>query len=130
MPSGRKKPMMISTIVSLLISYPLFALLTNHPTLPVLILVQCCLMASLGLFQGSYCAFVCELFPAHVRSTGMAIGYNFAVMIFGGFAGAIATLLINVTGDKLAVVYYAVFGCVIGLVTIAFLKDRSKQPLR
>jgi MFS transporter, MHS family, proline/betaine transporter len=126
---GRRKPMMISTIVSLLISYPLFALLTNHPTLPVLILVQCCLMASLGLFQGSYCAFVCELFPAHVRSTGMAIGYNFAVMIFGGFAGAIATLLISVTGDKLAVVYYGVFGCVIGLVTIAFLKDRSKQPL-
>ena len=126
---GRKKPMMVSTIVSLLIAYPLFVLLTSHPTLPVLIFVQCCLMASLGLFQGSYCAFVCELFPAQVRSTGMAIGYNFAVMIFGGFAGAIATLLINVTGDKLAVVYYGLFGCVIGLVTIAFLKDRSKQPL-
>jgi MFS family permease len=126
---GRKKPMAASTIVSLLISWPLFALLTSHPTLPVLILVQCCLMASLGLFQGSYCAFVCELFPSHVRSTGMAMGYNFAVMIFGGFAGAIATLLIKVTEDKLAVVYYGLFGCVIGLVTIALLKDRSKQPL-
>lgn len=126
---GRKKPMMVSTILSLLISYPLFVLLTSHPTLPVLILVQCCLMASLGLFQGSYCAFVCELFPSHVRSTGMAIGYNFAVMIFGGFAGAIATLLIKVTEDKLAVVYYGLFGCVIGFVTIAMLRDRSKQPL-
>ena len=126
---GRKKPMMVSTVLSLLISYPLFVLLTGHPTLPVLILVQCCLMASLGLFQGSYCAFVCELFPAHVRSTGMAIGYNFAVMIFGGFAGAIATLLIKVTEDKLAVVYYGLFGCVVGFVTIALLKDRSKQPL-
>ncbi|WP_256701946.1 MFS transporter [Burkholderia sp. SRS-W-2-2016] len=126
---GRKKPMIASTLLSLVISYPLFAMLTSHPTLPVLIFVQCCLMASLGLFQGSYCAFVCELFPAHVRSTGMAIGYNFAVMIFGGFAGAIATLLIKITDDKLAVVYYGLFGCVIGLVTIALLKDRSKQPL-
>ena len=126
---GRKKPMLVSTILSLLISWPLFALLTRHPTLPVLILVQCCLMASLGLFQGSYCAFVCELFPSHVRSTGMAMGYNFAVMIFGGFAGAIATLLIKLTEDKLAVVYYGLFGCVIGLVTIAQLKDRSKQAL-
>ncbi|WP_233857976.1 hypothetical protein [Paraburkholderia sp. HD33-4] len=26
-------------------------------------------------------------------------------------------------------VYYGLFGCVIGLVTIALLKDRSKQPL-
>jgi MHS family proline/betaine transporter-like MFS transporter len=126
---GRKNPMMASTVISLLISWPLFALLTSHPTLPVLILVQCCLMAALGLFQGSYCAFVCELFPAHVRSTGMAIGYNFAVMIFGGFAGAIATLLIKLTEDKLAVVYYGLFGCVIGFITIALLKDRSQQPL-
>jgi MHS family proline/betaine transporter-like MFS transporter len=62
---------------------------------------------SLGLFHGSYCAFVCELFPSHVRSTGMAIGYNFAVMIFGGFAGAIATLLIKITDNKLAVVFTA-----------------------
>jgi MHS family proline/betaine transporter-like MFS transporter len=127
---GRKKPMMASTVISLLISWPLFALLTSHPTLPVLVLVQCCLMASLGLFQGSYCAFVCELFPAHVRSTGMAIGYNFAVMIFGGFAGVIATLLIKLTEDKLAVVYYGLFGCVIGFITIALLRDRSQQPLK
>lgn len=126
---GRKKPMLASTIISLLITYPLFVLLTNHPTLPVLIFVQCCLMAVLGLFQGSYCAFVCELFPAHVRSTGMSIGYNFAVMIFGGFAGAIATLLIKVTGNNHAVVIYGLFGSVIGFLTVAILKDRSRQPL-
>jgi MFS transporter, MHS family, proline/betaine transporter len=50
-------------------------------------------------------------------------------MIFGGFAGAIATLLIKITDDKLAVVYYGLFGCAIGLITILLLKDRSKQPL-
>ena len=59
----------------------------------------------------------------------MAIGYNFAVMIFGGFAGAIATLLIGWTGDKLAVVYYGLFGAAVGLITILMLQDRSRQPL-
>jgi len=126
---GRKKPMLASTVISLIITYPLFILLTNHPTLGVLTLVQVCLMAILGLFQGSYCAFVCELFPARVRSTGMSIGYNFAVMLFGGFAGAIATLLIEVTGNSHAVVIYGLLGSIIGFATVAVLKDRSKQPL-
>ncbi|VVE74909.1 MFS transporter [Pandoraea anapnoica] len=126
---GRKKPMTASALISLIIAYPLFLAVSHVPTLPMLIFVQCCLMLSLGLFQGSYCAFVCELFPSRVRATSMAIGYNFAVMIFGGFAGAIATLLIGWTGDKLAVVYYGLFGAAVGLVTILMLKDRSRQPL-
>lgn len=126
---GRKKPMVASAAISLVIAYPLFKLVSVVPTLPVLAVVQCCLMLSLGLFQGSYCAFVCELFPARVRATSMAIGYNFAVMIFGGFAGTIATLLIGHTGDKLSVVYYGMFGAAVGLTTILLLKDRSRQPL-
>jgi MHS family proline/betaine transporter-like MFS transporter len=126
---GRKKPMTASALISLLIAWPLFQLVSNTPTLPVLIFVQCCLMLSLGLFQGAYCAFMCEMFPARVRATSLAIGYNFAVMIFGGFAGAVATLLIGWTGDKLSVVYYGLFGCAVGLITILMLKDRSRQPL-
>ncbi|WP_321962998.1 MFS transporter [Paraburkholderia sp. J7] len=126
---GRKKPMVASAVISLIVAYPLFRLVSAVPTLPVLIFVQCCLMLSLGLFQGAYCAFVCELFPARVRATSLAIGYNFAVMIFGGFAGAIATLLIGWTGDKLSVVYYGLFGAAVGLITLLLLKDRSRQPL-
>ena len=113
----------------LLRTYPLFLLLNSHPSLGMLIFVQVCLMAILGLFQGSYCAFVCELFPSHVRSTGMAIGYNFAVMLFGGFAGAIATLLIKVTGNNFAAVFYGLLGSIIGFLTVLCLKDRSRQPL-
>ena len=126
---GRKKPMLASAALSLLIAYPLFALLQAYPGVGTLIFVQCCLMASLGLFQGAYCAFVCELFPAQVRATGLSVGYNFAVMIFGGFAGAIATLLVDLTQDKLAVVYYGMFGCVVGLMTMVPLKDRAGKPL-
>lgn len=126
---GRKKPMVTSTLISLIIAWPLFQLVSNVPTLPVLIFVQCSLMLTLGLFQGAYCAFVCEMFPARIRATSLAIGYNFAVMIFGGFAGAIATLLLDWTGDKLSIVYYGLFGAAVGLLTTLVLKDRSGQPL-
>ncbi|HCX00387.1 MAG TPA: MFS transporter, partial [Pantoea sp.] len=40
------------------------------------------------------------------RASGMAISYNVAVTIFGGFAPLICTLLINATGSSLAPGYY------------------------
>lgn len=126
---GRKKPMVVSAVLSLVIAYPLFALLQASPSLAMLILAQCGLMASLGIFQGAYCAFICESFPAHVRATGMSIGYNLAVMVFGGFAGAIATMLVELTKDNMAAVYYGMFGSLIGLATMGSLKDRAGQPL-
>ncbi|OZI31376.1 MFS transporter [Bordetella genomosp. 10] len=126
---GRKKPMVASALISLLTAYPLFRLVGTMPTLVVLTFVQCWLMFVLGLFQGAYCAFVCELFPARVRATSLAIGYNFAVMIFGGFAGAVATMLISWTGEKMSVVYYGMFGAAVGLITVLCLKERARQPL-
>jgi MFS family permease len=126
---GRKKPMLLSAIANLVLAYPLFFLLTHAPTLPVLILAQCILMLFTSIFYGAYLALICEQFPAYVRATSVAIGYNFAVMIFGGFAGAIATLLLKLTGEKISVVYYGIFGALIGLITLWKIKDRTREPL-
>lgn len=47
-----------------------------------------------------------DLFPVGTRASGMAIGYNIAVTVFGGFAPFICTLLISATGTSLAPSYY------------------------
>ncbi len=45
-------------------------------------------------------------FPISVRSTGLALSYKTAVMLFGGFAQFIVTWLIQVTGMPLASAFY------------------------
>ena len=49
---------------------------------------------------------VAEQFPAGVRSTGLSLAYNLAVMLFGGFAQFFVTLMIDYSGDPLAAAYY------------------------
>jgi MFS transporter, MHS family, proline/betaine transporter len=127
---GRKKLMMTALILALLTAYPIFAMLTAHPSLPMLIVSQALLMTWLGIFQGCYPAFISELLPSSVRSTGISVSYNVAVMIFGGFAPAIVQWLTMTTGDALSICYYVMFGCLVALITLIPLRDRYSEALR
>ena len=72
---------------------------------------------------------LCELFPTRVRYSALSIGYNGAVMIFGGFAPLIATWLIRTTGALVAPSYYVMACAAASLVVILRLKDRAHLPL-
>ena len=56
-----------------------------------------------------------EQFPVRQRSTGLALAYNIAVMIFGGFAQLIVTWLISVSGTPVAPAWYVMFGALVGV---------------
>ena len=127
---GRKKLMATALTLSLVTAYPIFAVLTAHPSLPMLIACQALLMFYLGIFQGCYPAFIAELLPSSVRSTGISVSYNVAVMIFGGFAPAIVQWLTMTTGDALSICYYVIFGSAVALCTLMPLRDRYSEALR
>jgi MFS transporter, MHS family, proline/betaine transporter len=57
-----------------------------------------------------------EVFPVGVRSTGAALTYNVAVLLFGGLAPFINTWLVKVTGSNAAPLYYVLFSIVAGIV--------------
>ncbi len=63
--------------------------------------------------------------PSRVRSTALAIAYNIAVMLFGGFAQFFVTWLIQATGTPIAPAYYLMFGAAVGLMAALFLKERA-----
>jgi MFS transporter, MHS family, proline/betaine transporter len=69
-----------------------------------------------------------EQFPAHIRSTGLAIPYNLGIMVFGGFAQFFVTWLIHATGSPIAPVFYVMFGAAIALVSLMFIKDPAREP--
>jgi len=53
-----------------------------------------------------------------VRSTGMAISYNVAVTVFGGFAPLTVTWMIASTGNKLMPAFYIIGAALISLVVV------------
>jgi len=64
-----------------------------------------------------------EQFPTRVRSTALAISYNIAVMLFGGFAQFFVTWLIEATRTPIAPAYYLMFGAAVGLLAALFLRE-------
>ncbi len=80
--------------------YPLFAWVAAAPSLGRLLLMQLLLCTAIGGFFGPAPTAVAEQFPVRVRSTGLAVAYNLAVMLFGGFAPFIVTWLTR--GRRLA----------------------------
>lgn len=99
----------------LLLVYPLFWWLEQTPSIERLLAVQVTMCVLQGLCNGPVPAAVSELFPVKVRSTAMSISYNLAVMLFGGFAPFIVTLLTQHSGSSLAPAFYLMFCLPIGL---------------
>ena len=55
----------------------------------------------------------------HYSSDFASVGYNGAVMVFGGFAPFIATFLIRETGSPIAPSYYVVFCAACSLLALS-----------
>lgn len=60
----------------------------------------------IGAYFGVITGILAELFPAAIRSTCLAISYNGAVMLFGGFAAFIITALIEQSKSPMVFTYY------------------------
>ncbi|SDF83708.1 Predicted arabinose efflux permease, MFS family [Paraburkholderia phenazinium] len=118
---GRKRLAMWSLVLTLVLIYPLFASLAAAPSVSKLILVQAILSITLSGYYGPFGAMIAELFPANVRSTGLSLAYNLAVMLFGAFGQLIVTWLIETTGSPLAPTYYVMGGLALSIVSLAYI---------
>ena len=127
---GRKPFLMASAGGFLVLAYPAFLLAVTERTFAALLAAQAIGAFLYALINGSASAMLCELFPTHVRYSALSIGYNGAVMIFGGFAPFIATWLIRVTGALTAPSFYVMACALVSLVVILGLRERAHEPLR
>lgn len=126
---GRKPVLMFALFCYFVLPYPLLAWLQAEPTLTRLTLMQIVLCTAVAISFGPVSTALAEQFPVHMRSTGLALAYNFAVMLFGGFAQLIVTWLIRETGTPLAPAFYVMFGAVAGSVGVLFMTDRYKDEV-
>lgn len=100
-------PLMWGSLILLIITiYPAFKLVVNHTTPTTLIVLVCWMALLKSIYFSTVPSVMADLFPIGTRASGMAISYNVAVTVFGGFAPLICTLLISATGTSLAPGYY------------------------
>jgi MFS transporter, MHS family, proline/betaine transporter len=124
---GRKPIMIGALILYFALTYPLFSWMYANPSFGNLIVTQVVLCSVLGVFFGPMATALAEQFETHVRSTGLGMAYNMAVMIFGGFAPFFVTWLIQTTGVPVAPAFYVMFGAAVGLLAALFLKERARD---
>ncbi|SDT61326.1 MFS transporter [Bradyrhizobium canariense] len=104
---GRTTHMIVINGLLLVSIFPAFLLLTKVPTPFIIIAVVFWLAALKSLYYGPLAALMSELLPPATRATGLGLGYNVGVMVFGGMGPVIMAWLggFAVIGD-LAPGYY------------------------
>ncbi|MEV6229868.1 MFS transporter [Saccharopolyspora shandongensis] len=121
---GRVKLMGVFAALILLLIYPIFATLVAFPGFGVMVGMMLLIGLLKACYFGALPALMSELFPTETRATGMSIGYNIGVSVFGGFTPFISTWLIGLTGTSLAPSFYLMFAAAASLLSLLVIRRR------
>lgn len=128
---GRRPLLLASTISIGALAWPLFYLMSTTGGLSVVMPIQILFGVLLALYSGPGPAAISEIFPTHLRSTWMSVGYTLAVAVFGGFAPFMASWLIGATGSPLSPTYfYLIPAAVISMLVVFRLRETAGHALR
>ncbi|WP_082566692.1 MFS transporter [Arthrobacter sp. Soil764] len=125
--AGPARVMTWAAVGTILVGIPAFLMLMAAPALPMMILVESILSVLATAYFAPLPAIMSSMFPARIRSTGLSLGYNIGVTVFGGFAPFILTWLIDRTGSLLVPGYYLVFVAAIATVSLAIARKVFRQ---
>jgi MHS family citrate/tricarballylate:H+ symporter-like MFS transporter len=99
---GRRPLLLIMPALCLLTAYPAMRYLVEAPTFARLLAVLLLFSSFFGLYNGAMVPTLTEMMPAKVRTAAFSLAFSLATAIFGGFSPAVATYLIERTGNKAA----------------------------
>ena len=127
---GRRPVLLAFSLAFFVMVYPLYVWVAAAPSIERLLVMQVLLCTAIGGFFGPAPTALAEQFPVEVRSTGVSVAYNVAVMVFGGFAPLIVTWLSKVLGTPVAPAFYVLFACLLTLLGTYCLQEtpRVKKP--
>ena len=103
---GPAKLMTWAAIGTVLLAIPMFILLHQSPLLVTIVVIELVLGILATLYFAPLPAIMSAMFPVQIRTTGLSLGYNVGVTVFGGFAPFIMTFLIEATGSLLVPGFY------------------------
>ena len=123
---GRKPNAIIGPVALMLLSFPLNRLIQDQAwQLAVAMSVALFFLAAIASIAPAIFA---ELFPTHVRASGMAVPYSIAVAVFGGTAPYLMTWLAE-RGTADLFIVYTIAMLAISVVTIAITPESKGRSL-
>lgn len=124
---GRKTILLLALGGLAVFSYPLFVF-SDHGTFASALVCQFIFAVFLSGVQGAIPATMVEMFPTMSRFSGIAIGYNISLAVFGGTAPLISTWIIVQTGHNVASpAYYLIFMSLVSFTAAVFIHGRGKR---
>ena len=126
---GRRPLLLFFTVLTILSAYPAMTWLTNDPSFSKMLDVELWLSFLYASYNGAMVVALTEVMPVDVRTVGFSLAYSLATAIFGGFTPAIATGLIEATGNKAAPALWMTFAAVCGLLATLVLYRGKAQPV-
>jgi len=125
---GRKRVYLIGAVLTALIAFPYFAVLTHSGAVLIVVAVVVSLQVH-AMEYGPQAALIGESFPTHLRYGGAGLGYQLASVFAGGPAPLIATWLLHETGTPYSISIYIVLAAIITIGCVAALPDRSRVDI-
>jgi len=125
---GRKSVLVVSQLAFVVVAYPLFVI-TDHGVMLAALACQLVFALLMAGVQGPMPATMVEMFPTKTRFSGVAIGYNISMALFGGTAPLVSTWLIRATGDIAAPAYYLIALAVVSMLAALALRAPHGEAL-
>ncbi len=125
---GRRPILIGTTILAIVTAYPVMTWLTSNPSFGHLLIVELWLSFIYGCYNGAMVVYLTEVMPLSVRTSGFSLAYSLATVI-GGMTPAIATGLIEWSGDKAIPGAWMSLAGVVGLIAVLMI-ERQAQAVR
>jgi metabolite-proton symporter len=125
---GRKRVYLTGALLTGLIAFPYFAVLTHSGHALIFVAIVLSLMVH-AMQYGPQAALIGESFPTHLRYGGAGLGYQLASVFAGGPAPLVATWLLHETGTPYSISVYIVLAAVITVGCVLALPDRSRANI-
>lgn len=125
-----RKPFLLWGAVWVIVTAPVGFFLLHKQSLPLLAAGLVLVIVGDAMMLAAQPAVFCELFPTARRYSGLAVGYNLGVVLFGGAGPLVATALVAGTGSTYAPAMYLIAGACISLVAALFTPETLRSSLR
>jgi MHS family citrate/tricarballylate:H+ symporter-like MFS transporter len=127
---GRRPLLLLIPALCLLTAYPAMLWLVSAPSLSKLLIVELWFSFFFGAYNGALIPFLAEMMPLKVRTAAFSLAFSLATALFGGFTPAVATYLIEATGNRAAPAMWLSLAAVISLLAALVAKAQSEEGVR